>query len=103
MPYTYTRARNQYANDMKSVNKSCCAVPIDPDLRASDQFAALPPVHGLDRRSEPFAAPSLHFDEGNFITATHDQIEITMPAPKTMRDKCPTIATQPARGDTFSL
>ena len=59
-------------------------------------------MNGLDRMTERLATPRLHFHERHFIAASHDEVDIAMPAAETMRDERPSVAPHPSRGNAFA-
>lgn len=56
-----------------------------PGLREARHHSSLAPADGLTAGPEPGAAPGLHLDKGNEVTAPDDEIEVVVPEPEAMR------------------
>ena len=57
----------------------------------------------LDRRAEGVAASSLHFDEGDQIAESHDEVEITMTTAESMCHDGPAVTLHPPRRYALAL
>mgnify|MGYP001271707478 CR=1 FL=1 len=77
-------------------------MPIDPHAGGPTELPLLSEVHRLDRRAELIAPAGFHLDKRDVTLALHDQIDIAMSTAKSMRDHTPSVATHPARRNTFA-
>lgn len=59
-------------------------------------------MHGMHRSAKLLAAPCLHLNERDQLTALHDEIEVAMSATKAMCHEGPACAQQIAGGDAFA-
>ncbi|MEY4857685.1 MAG: hypothetical protein RL409_2802 [Gemmatimonadota bacterium] len=77
-------------------------MPIHPNASAPAEFPLLSVVDRLDRVSERLASSRLYFDEGDFISTLHDEVDIAMAAAEAMRHELPPVAPHPTRGNPFA-
>ncbi len=93
---------NKNSDHIESILELWCAVSIDPHARTAAEFSAFAEVHGFHWVAEGVAATRLDLDERDLVSASHDEVDIAVSAAKAMRDKLPSCAAHPPRGDSFA-
>ena len=75
---------------------------IHPNAGAPTEFPALAVVDRLNGMPERLTASCFHFDEGDLVATSHDEVDIPMPAPEAVRKEFPPVAPHPSRRDPFA-
>ena len=92
----------QNSDHIEPITQYRRAMSIHPNAGAPTEFPSLSVVDRLDRVSERLATSRLHFDEGDFISTLHDEVDIPMAASEAVRKEFPTVAPHPTRRDPFA-
>src|SRR5690349_6069147 len=70
---------------VEPINVGGLAEAIHPHARRLHQLTALGPGHGLERAAERRAPARFHFDEGDEVSLTRDQVDLCVTDPESMR------------------
>ena len=90
------------SDHIEPISQLRSTVSIHPNTGAPAEFPALPEVDRLERVSERVAPTRLHFHERDIVSASHDEVDVAMPATEAMRDELPSITSHPSGGDAFA-
>jgi hypothetical protein len=77
-------------------------VPVDPHRGGPGKLPLLAPVDCLDRIAELEARPSLDLDERHRPVAFCDQIDVTVPVPKSPLQYAPPVVSKPSLRHSLS-
>jgi len=93
---------NEDSDHIEPIDELWSAVSIHPNTSAPAEFPTFAEVDRFHRMAEGIASSGFHFHECDLVAASHDEVDIAMPAAETMGDKFPSVASHPARGNAFA-
>jgi len=95
VPDSNTGPIHEHADNVKSVALTRPPKAVDPDLRRSRKLSALSPADRFNRAAEIVGATSFNLDEDNRVVAFCNQVDITVPTPKSATHHSPSLPLQP--------
>ena len=74
----------QNSHYIEAVSELCRTETVNPNLGRPAQLQPFPVMDRLNRAPKRLAAPSFHFDERDFLFASHDEIDVATSCTKAM-------------------
>ncbi len=101
--YPYPPPIDQDADHVKLVGILTGAMPVHPHGGGADELPLFADADRLDWRAERLATTRLDLHKGHDVPTADNQIQVAVPAPKSVGHQRPAIAAQPSCRDALSL